>query len=257
MNARKIQIASDLHLEFQEDGRPDANLYEPVLDRDILVLAGDIGVGLGARDFVLGELEFSPVIYVPGNHEYYGNMARAEIDAQWLQIATNYENFFYLLGKSVVVEGLRFWGAPWYTDLWGVQDAWLPLVLHRGVADFNAYQKEKWTVRDHLESHKRQTKLLLDEKSPIDVVVTHWPPTKEAIHSRFVNDKLNPYFINDAEEIVRKVSPKLWVSGHTHESYDYWIGTTRCVGNPSGYPGEWRESTHFQRSRIVLVECSA
>jgi hypothetical protein len=28
---------------------------------------------------------------------------------------------------------------------------------------------------------------------------------------------------------------KLWTHGHTHESFDYMIGTTRVVCNPRGY----------------------
>jgi hypothetical protein len=32
--------------------------------------------------------------------------------------------------------------------------------------------------------------------------------------------------------------PALWVHGHTHDSYDYWVGSTRVVCNPRGYDDE-------------------
>ena len=85
----KIQVASDLHLEADlvyrrdpdtgavrvdrgaRDPLPPYGAFEPVLDRDVLVLAGDIGTGDLARAFIDRELQHSPVIYVPGNHEYY------------------------------------------------------------------------------------------------------------------------------------------------------------------------------------------
>ena len=85
----------------------------------------------------------------------------------------------------------------------------------------------------------------------MDVVVTHWPPTRGAMHPKFEGDRLNPYFYNDHEQLVREVGAQLWVSGHTHEAYDYEVGGTRCIGNPSGYTGEYRESGLFRADRVV------
>ena len=67
----KIQIASDLHLEKRRDYEPELHDFFPVEDRDVLVLAGDIGTYMQAWSFIEQELRRSPVIYVPGNHEYY------------------------------------------------------------------------------------------------------------------------------------------------------------------------------------------
>ena len=55
----KIQIASDLHLEFSNG--ENAKLVESV-DRDLLILAGDIAVGRGSKSFIAEQLQFSPVI---------------------------------------------------------------------------------------------------------------------------------------------------------------------------------------------------
>ena len=65
----RIQIASDLHLEFGDRTVPAPHTFRSVTDRDVLVLAGDIGRERMARVFVEREAETSPVIYVPGNHE--------------------------------------------------------------------------------------------------------------------------------------------------------------------------------------------
>ena len=88
----------------------------------------------------------------------------------------------------------------------------------------------------------------------VDVVITHWPPTKEAIHPIFEGDKYNPYFINDREDLVRTIGAKLWISGHTHEAYDYRVGITRCIGNPTGFSGEHRQSERFRPDKVVQVE---
>ena len=64
----KIQLASDLHLEFLEKF-PGARIIEPALGADLLVLAGDIHNGTKAIEhFVDWPV---PVIYLAGNHEFY------------------------------------------------------------------------------------------------------------------------------------------------------------------------------------------
>ena len=71
------------------------------------------------------------------------------------------------------------------------------------------------------------------------MVVTHFPPTLEAIDLElYEGDPNNGYFINDAEPLVREVGATLWVAGHTHSPFDYRVGPTRVVGNPRGYPFE-------------------
>ena len=252
----KIQIASDLHLEMYQGGMPHPAYFRAVEDRDLLVLAGDIHVHTGAKDFVTRELEISPVIYVPGNHEYYCEHIRDSVDMAWRAIASSRSGFHFLVTKAVSIGGVRFFGAPWYSDLWGSQDPWAWALIENSVNDFwdRTEGRDRWTVSRHIDTHNQQTESLLTVAGNVDVVITHWPPTKQAIHPKFEGDRLNPYFINDHEYVVRKIGAKLWISGHTHEPYDYSIGVTRCVGNPSGYPGEYQVSDLFRPDRIVEVE---
>jgi len=60
----KIRILSDLHLEFQQWSPPKA-------DADVVVLAGDIDVGIRGVEWARRSFPSSPVVYVPGNHEFY------------------------------------------------------------------------------------------------------------------------------------------------------------------------------------------
>ena len=41
------------------------------VDRDLLILAGDIATGWRARSFIAQQLKIPPVVYVPGKHEHY------------------------------------------------------------------------------------------------------------------------------------------------------------------------------------------
>ena len=280
----KIQIASDLHLEmYAAQGRrwvyrsatdargrprtpeggpvyPPVEAFAPVPGRDLLILAGDIGTGDLAIDFVERELKTSPVLYVPGNHEYYVRVTRRGwLDDEWQAFAATRPSLHFLTGEPVEIGGIRFWGGPWFSDLWGVtaherDGAWYHRDVASSILDYWAgWNSGEWTVARHIEEHHAQTALLREHAGAVDVVVTHWPPTKEAIHPKFDGDSLNPYFINDQEDLVREIGAKLWISGHTHEAYDYQIGATRCIGNPTGYSGEVRESRLFRPDKVVEV----
>jgi predicted phosphodiesterase len=62
----KLHILSDLHTEF-------ADFVPPETDADTIILAGDIGVGVEGVRWAARYYPDRPVIYVPGNHEFYGH----------------------------------------------------------------------------------------------------------------------------------------------------------------------------------------
>ena len=61
----KLHILSDLHTEYRDFDPPET-------DADVVVLAGDIGVGTGGIEWAARQFADVPVAYTPGNHEYYG-----------------------------------------------------------------------------------------------------------------------------------------------------------------------------------------
>ena len=255
----KIQIASDLHLELCRDHQPEIHDFYPVDDRDVLVLAGDIGTYMNAWSFIEEELRRSPVIYVPGNHEYYSGQARECIDQAWKRKAKQNADLHYLVGEGVTINGVRFWGAPWYSDFFGRRDPGYLELIEECLTDFdrNFEDSGRWTVTQHLKEHARQTALLREQAGMVDVVITHWPPTLDAVASRFKGDALNGYYANDHEDLVEDVAAQWWISGHIHDPYRYWVGTTRCVGNPAGFPHEAPESGLFRPDFAIDVEPAA
>ena len=199
----KIQIASDLHLELRRGRRPEiAGEFRAVADRDLLVLAGDIGRHLNAWGFIKQELARSPVIYVPGNHEYYCWQTRERVDKAWRRKAQQNTDLHYLVAEGVTIAGVRFWGAPWYSDLFGRRAPGYLRDVEYGISDFSPMVSDfgRWTITRHLEEHARQTQLLREQSGQIDVVITHWPPTLHAIAPRFDDDPYNGCFVNDRED---------------------------------------------------------
>lgn len=62
----KLHILTDLHLEF-------GPFYPPETDADLVILAGDTDVGTKGITWAKEAFIGKQVVYVPGNHEYYGS----------------------------------------------------------------------------------------------------------------------------------------------------------------------------------------
>ena len=63
----RIQLASDLHLEYLQRLFPGERLISPAVDADLMVLAGDIGNGIQAIE--LFKNWPVPLLLLAGNHE--------------------------------------------------------------------------------------------------------------------------------------------------------------------------------------------
>ena len=252
----KIQIASDLHLELRRNYEPEIHDFYPVEDRDVLVLAGDIGTYMNAWGFIEEELRRTPVIYVPGNHEYYSWQTREHVDKAWCHKARQNPDLHYLIAEGVSIGGIRFWGAPWYSDLFGRRDRSHLRDVEYGISDFSPKFSDfgRWTIARHLQEHARQTRLLREQAGRVDVVITHWPPTLDAVAPRFEGDPLNGYFVNDREGLVEEIGARYWISGHVHDAYRAVVGNTLVLGNPAGYPNAKPESRLFRPDLAIEVE---
>jgi len=95
---------------------------------------------------------------------------------------------------------------------------------------------------DALEDHKEMMKFLTvtyDHIPPWKTVVvcTHHAPSKGSEHPRYKHDQLMNGAYNSRLDdfILARPGIKLWTHGHTHEDFDYMIGSTRVVCNPRGY----------------------
>lgn len=112
-----IQLLSDLHFEFHRDsGRSFVESLDPD-GVDVLVLAGDISVGEdlpGALDLLCRRFHGSAVIYVHGNHEFYGSRLES-VRQLTRQAASSNRNLSWLDKCGVEVGRTWFWGAPlWF-----------------------------------------------------------------------------------------------------------------------------------------------
>ena len=211
---------------------------------------------MSARQFIEREVRISPVIYVPGNHEYDTAEPREELDRSWRALAADLPSLHYLAGDAVEIGKTRFWGAPWYSDLFGRRDAAHIDWINGVVTDFQARPDDpaSWTIGRHLEAHRLQTDNLLAQPGFLEVVITHWPPVTAALPPQYRSHRLAGYWVNDREDLVREIGPQLWISGNVHGPHDVMIDVTRCISNPTGDPVDGTSMERSEPDRVVEVE---
>lgn len=233
----KLNILSDLHLGTGAMQR-SAN------DADVVVLAGDIARPREAIDWALGFDR--PVLYVPGNHEFYGGSIDGTLD-ELVRLSAGTQ-VHVLDCSELVLGGVRFLGATLWTDFAlfddAAQQAAAKAEARRLVRDFSrirnrAGSPEIFTPEDSAALFRRHAAWLdgrLDSPhAGPTVVITHHAPSRDSIHPRFAGSLLNACFVSDAARLLRAGRAALWVHGHTHDSFDHRVHGTRVVCNPRGY----------------------
>lgn len=254
----RINVLSDLHLE---KGLPEPT---PFCKRDVTVLAGDIDSGVSAMGFILRLLKDSDVVYVPGNHEYYGGDIR-EVSSLWssqIMARINQQalisglphRFYFLDNDAVTIKGVKFIGSTLWTDF----DHENPLTVWHANRIMRDYQFIRHngnliTPETILSIHKRSLKFIMNQLNECDgpaVVVTHHAPSFASVPAAYKGDILNGAFCNNLEEFIIKHCPNAWIHGHTHEKADYMIGKTQVACNPGGYRNEW---TGFDPNFILEI----
>ncbi len=246
----KLHILSDLHTEFADFSPPDT-------DADVVVLAGDIGVGTGGIDWAARQLPQLPVIYVPGNHEYY----RQDIGiTDALKIAAP-PNIHVLNNDTFELDGIRFVGSTLWTDfrLYGEGNAgFARQTARRSMMDFTLIRngERRFTPEDSVELHDASRAWLVGELDHAfdgpTVVITHHLPASMSVAKRYANDPFNPAFASRLEDVIEKYRPTLWIHGHTHVPCDYELFGTRVVCNPRGYPNE-ASADRFATDLVVEI----
>jgi 3',5'-cyclic AMP phosphodiesterase CpdA len=253
----KIRVLSDLHLEH------DMPEDVPAAAADLIVLAGDIhnhAHGLRWAAATLGRAApGTPIVYVPGNHEYYEGEFDA-VESLMRETAAGTPHLHFLNGDSIAdPQGRwRVLGTTLWTDfaLFGASPAALALAHEAAarcmfdyhgiirIADPASGGSRAFATHDALDLH-RHARRWLDQQlrqpfAGFTIVVTHHAPHPLSLAPRYADDLASAGFITDLSELCT-APVALWIHGHTHTSFDYTVGATRVVCNPRGYVDRVRE----------------
>ena len=282
----RIQIVSDLHLEFGDLQIPNTE------NADVLILSGDIMVAQDLHDHP--EADMNPmtdalyknmgrrqanaydfrnflkrcsfqcphVVYVAGNHEFYHGKFPESINYLRTECA-KFPNVHFLEMDCVTIDEVTFIGGTLWTDM----NKGDPLTLHAMSDMMNDFR----IIRDSdhgysrfkparaAERHRNTVKYI---KSVVEeqhdrkfVVVGHHGPSFQSVHEIYKNEHImNGGYSSDLSEfILDRPQIKLWTHGHTHHPFDYMVGSTRVVCNPRGYVGYEESASNYNPYKIVEV----
>lgn len=244
----KAKIISDLHLEgcdynYRHDGE------------EVLFLTGDIHTKCRHHEFLSKIPSDVKIVMIAGNHEYYHGSFE-EVNLYLSRLHLDFPNFTFLNNNSMVIDDLHIFGGTMFTDfmLHGRNDAIFAMRdAARGIADFHHIRtiqndvERGWKIDDHIRQHEiyvRELKAWLKQtEGKKRVVLSHFIPSPEGIDKRFEGSSLNPYFTADMTQYMGWEGH--WIFGHTHTSFDFMAGETRCIANPRGYGTENRYGFKF------------
>ena len=244
----KIAVVSDTHLEFE--GRIIGNI-----DADVLILAGDIGSKFLGVEFALKLAKKHPnliILYVPGNHEFYGirnvlkHIAAMKAEVEGTNVHVMYNDIFEL-------DNYRFIGTTLWTDfdLFGTA----PLSMIDAVRNLNDYTEIGWVEgeplnpEDILEEFKKAKYFIFNNVSEdkTNVVITHHAPSVEGVDKVYRFDKATPCYASRLENDIAYSNIKYWIQGHTHVAdLDYMIGECRVIGRMTGYYNKKIKFKHLE-----------
>jgi predicted phosphodiesterase len=276
----KIQLLSDLHLEAHPNW-----VGEPAPGADLLVLAGDIGSyqkGSGLRDADFGLGQFSPkngwptpVVFVPGNHEYdaldfdAAHLRLQEtcerLGIQWLERRT-------LLPKTTDQQGrpVRLIGTTLWTDFDALAptDAGVHALAQQLKARDKAFRAANYYLRK-TDTTRNDTLFLAEQMrelglqcqawlreallTPFDgstVVITHFAPSLQSADPRYGLTPGTAGFCNALDDLLPHAT--LWLHGHLHAPSDYMHRGCRVVANPLGYARK-NEQALFRPTGLVEI----
>lgn len=227
----QIEIVSDLHLEFNRELK-----VFPALGSNVLVIAGDLHGGAQNvyRDLVRISKDYQHVVYVPGNHEYYGSKI-STFNNELRLLLVDHPNIHFLYNQFVDIYGVRFIGTPLWTNF-----RYNPLAMMAAksmISDFRL-------IRDFTPEHSATEfytayeflKWAYSSTQGKKVIVTHFLPTPLCIHPKYANENLiNNYFSSDLTEWIECLDNTTWVHGHGHDPMEVLVGSTKIHSNPLGY----------------------
>ena len=239
----RLHILSDLHLE----GAP---FEPPEVEADVTILAGDISTGTLGIDWAkrLSSVgDGRPVLYVAGNHEFYGHAFPALIDD--LRTACTGSAVQLLENDEVMIKGVRFLGCTLWSDFafdGPSQRKASMAVCGRIVNDYRQVRggdrESLLTPAETFARHEQSRAWLIDRLAePFagpTVVVTHHAPLIRRRPDRELLRLVAGAFATDLTALMGRDRAQLWIYGHTHHPADLEMKGTRLLSNPRGYVRE-------------------
>jgi predicted phosphodiesterase len=249
----RLHVLSDLHLEHAPyPGLP--------ADADVIVLAGDVDTGTRGVSWAADWAGGRPVLYVAGNHEFYGHELPRLTEE--LRAAAAGTSVHVMENDELVLDGVRFLGCSLWSDFEfdGAEHRERSMSLcERLVSDYGqiGFSPEQRplaaadTLAVHLDSRSWLKQRLQAAWPGPTVVISHHAPLIRVRPEQPLLRAIAGAFASDVTELMGADEVGLWIFGHTHRVADLQVDGTRVVSNPRGYPHQPVEG--FEPDLVVEV----
>jgi hypothetical protein len=267
MASFSLQIASDLHLEFQKNAiKRWCDIIEPSAPN--LALVGDV-CELSNKFLWCGFVErlvphWKHIFIVNGNHEYYVTDHKPKhcvIQFQnnqkdWVK-SNGWTNVHILENEVYELEDMRILGCT----LWSRIPCWAESLITQKLNDYRRIiiqdegKVRSIYVSDTNEWHEKSVRWLYENIQSSDkgcIVLTHHAPlTIGTSDPKYEGKNFNHAFATDLSELIH-LPVKLWVFGHTHFPTDFIHHQCRIVSNPLGYDNAM-EDIDYKPNKVVTL----
>lgn len=233
----RLHVLSDLHLEYAPFTAPDT-------DADVVVLAGDTAPGTAGLEWARRAFADRPVLYLAGNHEFYGHNAPDLIED--LRAAADGSNVYLLENDELIIADVRFLGCTLWSDFDSAGAERRQNTMRFSERVVNDYKligssaggplRAQETRDFHLRSRAWLTQRLAEPHPGPTVVLTHHLPLVRRRPDSLVLQALGGSFASDLTDLIGGETVNLWIHGHNHRQADLEHAGTRVISNPRGYP---------------------
>jgi hypothetical protein len=227
------------------------------------VLAGDIGLGTAGIQWAREWAPGLPVLYVAGNHEFYGYSLPGLIGE--LRDAARGTHVHFMENTELVLDDIRFLGCTLWSDFefdGRERLAQSMAVCERVMRDYHLVRGPgggALTPADTRALHLRSRSWLAERlEQPFDgstVVITHHSPVVLGRPASSSMRAIAGAFASDLGTLIGADREALWIFGHTHRAVDLISRGTRVISNPRGYPEELVGS--FDPALVVELESAS
>jgi predicted phosphodiesterase len=250
---QSLTFVSDLHIDYNNSANRFIRAYQDYAG--YLIIAGDFAE-VRDKDSIFfrtfeGLFEVNSniyVIFVCGNHEYYGGSIQGVHDLinEWVE-EKDMDRFFFLhedLEQLYINDTLFVGSTLWYPDT--NPDVYL---LQNNINDFSEIQG--FTPQVAAEQNQKIKQSLDREPMGKEIWIFHHLPSYQSVSSNFRGDRLNCYYVDpEMEKLILDKQPQLVIHGHSHTPCRYQIGSTWVISNPKGYGKQNAQSFDYFKHLI-------
>lgn len=244
----RLAFISDLHLK-EKKLSDFFDFFHFLKEKEIqyLLIGGDFGRFSNETilDIILEIrklIKCHSVLFVFGNHDFFMKDINETFDFFY---PYRRENIFFLYNDFHEINGLRILGTTYWCGLNVTLHSWNEKIqfLSRRLESSTTFINGKSIGAEGIvEEHAKAKEFLQGNVTENSIILTHFGPSIIRCQNR--EFLLNPvrrmslnFALNNEEDFVKTIKPKMWLCGHIHLAKSFYVDKTKVIQNAVGSTG--------------------